>query len=354
MKIKQGILFLITKSEVGGAQKYVREQIAICSKEFEVYLSTNEPGWLTEHVAGEIAGQLLDKRIESRTSIGYLTRLAKYIKEHGIGLVVTNSANAGMYGRIAAKMAGAASIYVSHGWSSVYNGGKLAFLLNRIERYLARLGDKVICVSAGDYEVARDKVGIAEDKLVLLKNCIFPVNATAAADRPAANGRLKLLSVARFAHPKRMDLLVAAMKGVTDAELYLVGGGKGEEEIRSYVHAQQLDNVHLLGEIKSFNGFGDYDAFVLISESEGLPMSGLEAMSAGMPLILSNVGGCKEIVVNESLLVNNTVEDIQRAIRALQHNYVQYKMPVKSFFDINFNLLVNQDKYLGLYRSLIK
>ncbi|MEC5147433.1 glycosyltransferase [Chitinophaga sp. 212800010-3] len=353
MSKKENILFLITKSEVGGAQKYVREQVSICSSQFQVYLATNKEGWLTENASAELEGIFLDDRIESRISVSYLLGLIKYIKKHRIGLIITNSANAGLYGRIAARLTGKASIYVSHGWGSVYNGGKLAFLLNKIEHVLGKVGNKVICVSSGDYQTAIEKIGLGEHNLVLLKNCIYPFRESTAIDQGTGR-KLKILSVARFSHPKRMDLLVAAMKGIDFADLYVVGGGNEEGQVKAYVEANDLKNVFLLGEIKSFDNFADYDAFILISESEGLPMSGLEAMSAGIPLILSNVGGCREIVVNNELLVENSVEDIQRAIYALKNNYRNYKAPIRPFFDANFNLSVNKDKYLSLYRSLIK
>ncbi|CAL1520761.1 O-antigen biosynthesis glycosyltransferase WbnH [Chitinophaga sp. MM2321] len=349
-------MFLITKSEVGGAQKYVKEQIDISVNQFDVFLATNEVGWLTENIADKTMGLLLDKRIESRMAFGYLIKLIKYIKQHQIDLVVCNSANGGLYGRIAAKLTGASSIYVSHGWSSVYNGGRLTFILNRIERFLGNISGKTICVSNNDYLTAQRKIGLAEDKLILLKNCIFPVELqlSAPSNRRGAGSRLKLLSLARLAYPKRMDILIEAMSGIDFAELYLIGLGPDEEEIKKDVYARRLDNVFLLGEVKSFNSFADYHAFILISDSEGLPMSALEAMSAGLPLILSNVGGCSEIVVNPSLLVENSVEDIHRALFELNENFDSYKLPVKDFFDKNFNLLLNKDKYLNLYSSLIK
>ena len=46
--MKHRILFIITKSEVGGAQKFVKEQIEICAENFEVYLCTNQEGWLSD------------------------------------------------------------------------------------------------------------------------------------------------------------------------------------------------------------------------------------------------------------------------------------------------------------------
>ncbi|MCW0135793.1 hypothetical protein OIU92_00875 [Escherichia coli] len=47
-----------------------------------------------------------------------------------------------------------------------------------------------------------------------------------------------------------------------------------------------------MGEVNNFYNYHEYDLFSLISDSEGLPMSGLEAHTAAIPLLLSDVGGC--------------------------------------------------------------
>lgn len=353
MTDKFKILFLITKSEVGGAQKYVKEQMDICRDVAQVYLATNMPGWLSEQVGGYAADILFDNRIESRFALSFLGALNKFIKKHKIDLVVCNSANGGLYGRLSALYCGIPAIYVSHGWSSVYNGGKLAFLLNRIEKWLAFVRGKVLCVSEADYRIAKDKIGIAERRLVLLRNNIFPVITN---KEPLAydGGKLKLLALARFAHPKRMDLLLDTASQLDDIELHIFGDGPEFSSVQAEVKARNINNIILHGEVKNFNDFNSYHVFILLSDSEGLPMSALEALSAGMPSVLSNVGGCKELVENEDLLVENNVAAVIKALQQLKTSFPAYQQSVKPFFDKNFNLAERAAFFIDLYRSLIK
>lgn len=75
--------------------------------------------------------------------------------------------------------------------------------------------------------------------------------------------------------------------------------------------------MFFLGEINNFNDYLNYDIFILSSDSEGLPMSALEAASAGLPIILSNVGGCNELIITENnnsngFTFNNTVQDLEK------------------------------------------
>jgi O86/O127-antigen biosynthesis alpha-1,3-N-acetylgalactosaminyltransferase len=349
---KPRLLFVITKSEVGGAQKYVREQIDIATEEFDVYLASNQEGWLTDTIGDKLAGSLLDARIESLTSPGFFFRLNSFIRKNKIDLVVCNSANGGLYGRLAAFMGGCKSVYVSHGWSSIYNGGRLGFVFNMAERLLGYIGNAVVCVSAMDMEKARG-IGIPERKIRILKNAIFPVEipTTHVAKQ---NETFNLLAVTRLDHPKRVDLLIAAAAEAPGLSLTIVGGGGQYEQLTTLVDKKGYSNIALLGERRNFDEFARYDAFALISDSEGLPMSALEAMSAGLPLILSNVGGCGELIDGNGVLVNNTVEEIKEGLGELMQKRDIFASRSKAVFDRDFNLLRNKDMFTGFYKSIIK
>ena len=346
----QKILFIITKSEVGGAQKFVKEQIDISSKEFDVYLCTNQEGWLIEQVQRKTKSFFLSKSIEKKTSLLFLIDLIKFIKHNKIDLVITNSANAGFYGRLAAFFARTNSCYFSHGWSSVYNGGKFSFLLNAIERFLAFISSKVICVSDNDFKIARDKISISTSRLVILKNATLPIFKQKITPQ---NQPLKIIALARFANPKRIDLMIKSFEQINDAELSIAGSGPDFEIWQQYIQDKNITNVKLLGEIQSFSAFNEYDAFMLISNSEGLPISAIEAMSAGLPLIVSNVGGCPELINSNGILVENDIESITNAINKLKENYIQYKANSIAFYNSTFNLNIVKDRYINLYKSMI-
>jgi len=346
----QKILFIITKSEIGGAQKFVKEQIDISTKEFDVYLCCNQDGWLWQQSADKLKGHFFSSSIEKKISLLFLIQLIKFIKQNKIALVITNSANAGFYGRIAAKIAGVNSCYFSHGWSSVYNGGKLSFLLNFIERILAYTSNKVICVSNNDYQIALNKIGIPKSKLVILKNATLPIFKQKITPQ---NQPLKIITLARFANPKRIDLMIKSFEQIKDAELSIAGSGPDFEIWKQYIQEKKITNVNLLGEIQSFAVFNEYDAFMLISDSEGLPISAIEASSAGLPLILSNVGGCPELINGNGILVENNIESIVDSVKKLKENYTQYQANSISLYNSTFNLNNVKENYINLYKSIV-
>lgn len=345
------ILFTITKSEIGGAQKFVKEQIDITTNIFNVYLCTNQQGWLSQQCASKVKGQLFAKQIESKSSLSFIYVLYKYIKKNNISLVITNSANAGFYGRLAAFFARVPSCYISHGWSSVYNGGKLSGVLNVIEQILSIISSKVICVSDNDYKIAINKIGIAPAKLLILKNAIFPI--VNHVSHFTKNDTFTMIALARFAKPKRIDLMIDAFKNLPNFQLHLAGDGPELKFWQDYVAVNNITNITFLGEVPSFNCFLNYDGFMLISDSEGLPISAIEAMSAGLPLILSNVGGCPELIKNNGILVNNASDDIINAIIKLQQQQAEMSANSKLLYNECFNLNNNANKYIAIYLNII-
>lgn len=347
---KNRVLFIVTKGEIGGAQKFVKEQIEILTEAgYECFLATNKYGWLTGATKNIVEKNLVDAGIEG-FSLRYLFCLLQFLIRNHIGLVICNSANGGLYGRIGAWIAGKKSIYVSHGWSSVYNGGRFSFLFNKAELFLSYFGSSVLCISENDYTIAQGKIGISASKLKLIPNCIRPLavqNVTC--PKRVESPIVKILAVARFEYPKRIDLLVDSIKNIPNVHLSVIGGGMQFDKIKRKILLNNVFNVTLEGSIEGFNEFSNYDVFALISESEGLPISALEAMCCGNALVLSNVGGCKEVISNNGILVENTVESIFNGIQHCIINLDSYKSNSVKLFEEKFNLDRNKQIYLDYY-----
>lgn len=336
------VLFILTKSENGGAQKWVKEQIEILKDDFEVYIVTDEEGWLIKNTTTKAF--LTDMNIRKKFSLSFLLKFSKFVKDNDIDLIIASSANAGIYSRLSKLFYKTKVIYVGHGWSSIYNGGKLKWLYTSIEKFLSYFTESILCVSESDYKRAKNEIGIDEKKLKLIKNKIIPMKRK---DDQSQNNPVKILSVARFRYPKRNDLLIKAMQYI-DAELFLVGDGP----LRKEYEKVKSNKIHFLGEIDGFNEFYKYDIFVLISDSEGLPLSAIEAMSAGLPLVLSNVGGCPELIDGNGILVNNHVNSIYNGILSAIRKSKEYSKKSLINFNQEFNLINFKQEYIDYYTKI--
>mgnify|MGYP003446025932 CR=1 FL=1 len=342
----KNILFMVTKSQNGGAQKWTKEQIEICSNDFNCFLATDEDGWLSQNV--KVQDKFLNKLIYRRFSFSYLLLLNEFIKYNNINLIIASSANAGIYSRLIKLFNKKIKvIYVSHGWSSIYNGGKLAFLYTFIERQLSKISDSILCISKKDFQNAKDIIKINDNKLKWITNKIYPIKNIEILKKQ--NEKIKLLTVARLETPKRVDLLIEATKSLDNLELHIVGDGSQ----RNYLESIKHKNVFFHGEIDGFNDFRNYDIFSLISDSEGLPLSALEAMSSELPIILSDVGGCFELIDENGILVKNNVNEIKRAISKCILNKEIFSKKSIELFTKMYNLDLNKDIYVDYYKEII-
>lgn len=335
----RNIAFIVTKSEIGGAQTWTNEMMKLVRDGNRVHLITSENGWLTQQ---ENYDELLILPELKRhfSIIGYF-KLLMYIKKEKILVMVASSANAGIYSRMAKLFSNYKCIYVSHGWSCIYNGGTLKSVFIKIEKYLSLLTDVVWCVSKSDAKKATDVIGIRTDKIVTLTNSVPGVKP-----REKRENNNHIVFVGRLTHPKRPELLMSVVAKHPDLQLDIIGGGERLEELKRQF--KKYPNIRFLGEIQNFNDYANYDVFALISDSEGLPMSALEAHTAGLPMLLSDVGGCNELITNNGLLVVNEYDVIEDNLLKLIHDYESYfncAQVEKNKFELN--------SYKNAYSNLI-
>lgn len=139
----------------------------------------------------------------------------------------------------------------------------------------------------------------------------------------------RVVTVARLSPEKGLPFLIDAMKlvrhSVEDAELFIVGGGALEAELKSFTTKRSLqDVVHFLGAKPNAEAMAEVAksaVFVLPSLGEGLGIVLLEAQALGVPVIGTNVGGIPDVIENEKtgLLVlpadaKSTAEAIARVL----------------------------------------
>ena len=118
----------------------------------------------------------------------------------------------------------------------------------------------------------------------------------------AHSGPSRLVTVGRLQAPKDAITLVRALAAVHGSpfETVVVGDGPDRPAVEEEVRRLGLERaVELVGERDDVPELlATADLFVLSSRSEGLPLSILEAMAAGLPVVASRVGGIPEVVVD--------------------------------------------------------
>lgn len=138
-------------------------------------------------------------------------------------------------------------------------------------------------------------------------------------------GNKKILHIGRFSAQKNHEVLVKAFSTVVnrghDVSLYLYGQGELEESIKELVKNLHMDKkIFFCGLTDDvYSVMESTDIFVLPSLFEGMPMTLIEAMGTGMPILASNVGGIPDMIENEKsgLLCEPTVEEVAAGLEKL-------------------------------------
>lgn len=295
------LLYIITRAEAGGAQVHVLELLKAVRHQADVVLATGEEGFLTDRARGlGIPVYLIDDLVtpiccrRDAKAAWEITRLLMRIRPD---LVHLHSSKAGMLGRLAARISGVPSVFTAHGWAFT-DGTSLARKLVSVpsEWLCAGLGNRIITVSHNDFRTAA-KYRIAPAKQLTAIHNGMPDGSLRA--NPGMRCVPKLVMVARFSRQKDQALLLNALAEVQENfRLQLVGDGPLMNDAVRLSAALGLDGrVEFLGVRADVeNLLAGAQVFVLVSNYEGFPISIVEAMRAGLPVVASDVGGVRESV----------------------------------------------------------
>jgi glycosyltransferase involved in cell wall biosynthesis len=304
MRATPRILILITLAEVGGAQTYVAQLLPALSARFEVVVGAHGDGPLRDaaHAAGVrfVPLRHVRRNLHPGHDLLGLIELVALIRRERPDIVHVNSSKAGFLGRLAALAARTrVRLFTVHGWAFKAHGGPTGALYRWADRFMSPLTTLTICVSQSERAAGVAARTCRVERTVVIPNAIDVEGAPQASldgDPP------RILTVGRLAHPKDPLTLVRALAalGQRPFSLAFVGDGPDRHELEEEVRTLELGHrVALLGEIRDVPELlARADVFVLSSRSEGAPLSILEAMAAGLPVIASDVGGVGELVVN--------------------------------------------------------
>ncbi len=299
---RASICYVITKSEIAGAQAHVAELIDGFLDQYKLTVVSGDKGYLTEHAGAKNVTTHICKNLCPVISLKHDTvaiyEIERYLRANRFDLVHAHSSKAGFIARMAARRAGIPSIFTAHGWAFAEGIPLLKRLLAVFaEIYAARHTNRIITVSKKDRTLGLRFRVADQDKLVTIHNGIRDIKSLDKHER--GQDQFTIVMVARFTPQKDQFTLVKALKRVNhSASLMLVGDGPTRSGVQNLVRELNLtERVVFLGTRKDVhNILTAADVFVLTSNWEGLPISVLEALRAGRPVIATNTGGIPETV----------------------------------------------------------
>ncbi len=366
IKKQKKIFICITKSNWGGAQKYVFDIARELSKNRDVKLSVLLGG------NGELNKRLLEININtivlenSQRDIGiikdikFFFELLRLFKKEKPDVIHLNSSKMGFVGGLAGRVSGIKKIvFTSHGW--VFNEDR-NFLQKRIIWILhiltIILSHKTVAVS----DIVKKQIGKNFNrKIIVIKNGITDIDfieknnareilsikilqKNSNAVEKITSNPIWIGTISELHKNKGLKYAIEAISKIKENIIFVIIG-EGEERRKLEELSIKLgssNKIFLIGKIENASLYlKALDIFTLTSITEALPYVLLEAGKAKLPVIASNIGGIPEIIENNVSGILTAVrnsEEIKDSILRLIKDKEN-----KNIFGHNLNKKINKE-----------
>lgn len=250
----------------------------------------------------------IPRSITRITNILKSYKLTKKLSKENYDLVHCHSPIGSVICRQAFKNIQTKIVYTAHGFH-FYKGAPLKnwLIFYPIEKYYSRWTDVLITINKEDYARAnRQKMakvieyvpGIGID-LSKYKNG-SKSKSTLRAELLLPDEAVILTSVGELNDNKNHQIVIKALAEINDPRVHYIICGKGDNRDKLLKLAEELnisDKIHLLGFRKDIPEIlSQSDIFVFPSLREGLPVSLMEAMASGLPCVVSDIRGNKDLI----------------------------------------------------------
>ena len=300
-----------------------------------------------------------------RSSIGMIR---KFLEEHSIDILCTHEYRSHFYGYLACKGVSTKWIAFSRGMTTENLKVKL---FTYLERFVLKKASHIVAVSESQKQKLI-KQSVRPDSISTIHNAIdLPfigsIPSVSLRERfQFAQDDFVCISAGRFSTEKGQFYLVKAAETAIqeNAKLRFVLFGDGPDlpEIKAYIRSRNLDKYimcpgfdsNILGLIKSA------DLLINPSLSEGLPNIVLEALASDTPVLVTNVGGHPEIVVNGSngyLVEPKNIKQLSEKILNMADNrdsLPNFSVVSRKILNDKFSFESQNDKLLKLYSMTLK
>ncbi len=310
------ILYVITKSSWGGAQRYVYDLATATKKAgYDVAVAYGEEGELALKLA--TAGIRTVRTSNLRRDMGLFTELRaffsliKLFRTERPNVVHLNSSKAGILGVLAARIAGVQKIiFTAHGWAfNEMRSWWQKIIIYKLAWLTVLLSHQTICVSNAVFRDIRWLPFVRRTCIVIHNG----IECCEMLSRDAARAELAPHSVGQYwigmiseLHPtKRVNDAIRAMKIIAEkhpkAILIVIGEGQERQKLEDLIRELHLRNHVSLSGFKNDAGrlLPAFDLFVHCATSEALGLAILEAGCASLPVVATRVGGIPEIIPDD-------------------------------------------------------
>jgi glycosyltransferase involved in cell wall biosynthesis len=366
------ILYVVTKSDIGGAQVFV----------LNLARAFRNNGEEVEVVAGD--GDFLFRELDKNdikyyylnslkrnfsvfNALYFVFQLRSLLKKNKYDVVHLNSSNT--------LIGAAASLFLKNKPKNVFTFHGLSFIdknfnPNFIVKYLAKIYFKIFLKAVDEiiFECRMNYEELAGERMFknarIIYNGLNPEELEFLSTSEARKflsekcgndlqNNFIIGSTGRLAYQKNYEFLInnfhLIKEKIPDAKVIIIGDGQDYDEYKRMIRERGIENdFYLLGEIKNSHRFiNGFDLFTLTSRYEGVSISLIEAIYSNTPVLVSNVGGNPDVVgrdSNQLFELNNFEEYLEKLlkIRTEREKIVKHNASLR--VDFSLSKMVNNYK----------
>ena len=357
---KTKILLISASGKTGGGPSHIFLLKDLLKDEFDFYLAMP---LLNPKIKNYNKKKFLEISERSISLIDIL-RLIKFSRKNSIDIIHAHGKGAGLIARIIKIFLHKPLIYTFHGIHTDCLSRLNRFLYIFYENITGWLDDEKVFVSKSERKQTKYlKIFIGKN------NCIIN-NSTREMSRIKINNKknnLKIgidnnkkniISICRLVDQKNIFEIFNIAEKLQIYNFIILGDGLLLENAKTYLKNKDIKNVFLLGNQEDiFNYLYESDLFLSTSLYEGHPISILEAMSIGLPILASKVTGNVDTITNNSSGFFYRLGDIKQATylieKILKNNELKLQLSNNSFFTHRklFTTSKMKNSYISLYKK---
>lgn len=276
-------------------------------------------------------------------------------------IVHTHNTAPQLFAAIASMVGKSILITTEHTTSNRRRGNKF---LTIVDKWMYSRYNHIICISKKTEENLIAHLGECNTEISTVNNGIdisefSNAKPKSSLEKLAPNSK-KIVMVAGFRLEKDQETLIRAMKRLPEEfHLFLVGDGERRRDLETLTNTLDLSSrVHFLGIRNDITEIlKEVEYSVLSSHWEGFGLSAVEGMSAGKPVLASNVDGLREVIAGAGILFEHgNDEQLANEIMKLDsddnyYNSIATKCKNRA---MSYDISKMVDGYLEVYNELIK
>lgn len=298
--MKLRILHIIDTLELGGAERLLTDVVKNLPEFTHYVIYMSGKGTLAEELSAYAT--IIPIYFKSKLDIfSCVRKIRRRIKENQIDIVHSHLVMSTLLARMACPE-NVPLFSTLHSMVGTRFFGKGKGIQRIVERSFYEKRHCIIAVSRPVLEDYDQAIGVKGRAIVLPNFVDDPYFENHQPSRTEITRPLRLIAVGSMKKEKNYSYLLTCIKQVAaDVELDIYGAGPLEEELKNVVEKGRLP-VKFKGVHKHlYRVFHEYDLFVMSSLVEGHPLALLEAMAAGLPVLVSDITGFRDVLKQDGI-----------------------------------------------------